>query len=188
MPYVDRGSQRETAATWAGEGPFHCAYCAFLSHSCCCQAQCSAPVPSFVVCLLSLGMMYRCFYHPFFPERPQPSDLHPKKSHSPAPSSFVHCLCLHGSLSPFLSTWFYPSSSVDEMSPLPHLSVIVTHLLLASWLQWRGISSRGGAEPQRGRVQWENKCQKFLFIWISCWKFTVEQMIAEVQQFECEVK
>lgn len=65
---------------------------------------------SFAVCLLSLGMMYRCLYHSFFPERPQPCDLHPKNSHSPAPSSFVHCLCHHGSLSPIPATWFYPSS------------------------------------------------------------------------------
>lgn len=104
--------------------------CLFLSDSCWCQAQCSAPVPSPPLLSAFLPWVW-CTDVYFFPERLHPPDLRPKKSHSPAPSSFVHCLCLHGSFSPFPAIWFYPSSSVDEISPLPHLSVIATHLLLA---------------------------------------------------------
>lgn len=153
MPYVDRKPQRETAATWGGAISL-CLFCAFLSHSCHCRAHCSAYVPSPPL-LSSFFPWIWCTdvcTTLLFPERPQPPDLHPKKSHSPSPSALVQCLCLHGSLNPFPAIWFYPSSPVDEISPLLHLSTIATHLLLAPWLLWRGISYRGAA-PQRGRVQ-----------------------------------
>lgn len=109
MPYVDRKPQRETAGTWGGEGPFHCSYSyAFLSHCCWCQAQ--TLFPHLLCYLLSCpGYDVQLCIPPFFsPERPQPPDLHPKKSHSPASSSFVHCLCLHGSLSPFPAVLLLP--------------------------------------------------------------------------------